>query len=268
MWMWIVGIVLVVIAGILLLVRRSQASKLAQVLSTETSSCAQVAELCASMEGVVGAETSQLVEVKGTIEPRGELLQAEITGQECVCYRSRVERQWEEERWEKDSQGKRVRRTRRGSDTLAQNERLDPFLVNDGTGQVLVDPEGAKIDWVESVDRFERGEPEGATLSVGRFSLNLGGFRLGSGRRTLGYRYKEWVLPAQHPIYVLGGAAPGGEQPCVRRPAEKGQKFIVSVKSEEEIVKGARRSILCLTIGAAVAGLAGIVLIVLGLAKG
>jgi len=75
------------------------------------------------------------------------------------------------------------------------------------------------------------------------FTLNIGGFQLGRGRRTLGYRYREWILPPQQRIYVLGGANVRSGEPCIMKPNERGQKFMVSVKSEEEIVKGATSTI-------------------------
>ena len=268
MWMWIVGLVLVGVAAVLFFLRRSQAAKLAQMIATETSTCADAAKACRSAEGMSGVPGGGAqVEIKGVIEPR-EVLKAELSGQDCACYRAVVEREWEEKRWRTDSQGHRRHETHRGKDVMSRNERLDPFLVRDDTGKVLVDPQGAHIDWVESVNRFDRGEPEGGTLSLGGFSLNLGSLALGGGRRTIGYRYREWLLPPDHPVYVLGEAGQSGNDPCIAKPSERGMKFVVSVKSEEEIVAGARRTVFWLSIASAICGLAGIVLIILGLTRG
>jgi hypothetical protein len=261
MWMWIVGAALIVVAGVLFFLRQSQAAKLEQVTATETSTCKEVADLCEA----VGEGTP--VEVKGSIEPK-ETLQAELSGNDCVCFRSEVERKWEKERWETDTNGNRRLRTRRGTDTVSQNEVLQPFYVRDETGRVLVDPEGADIDWVESVDRFERGEPEGGTLSLGGFQLNLGGVRLGSGRRTIGYRFLEWILPPHRAVYLLGGARLVGGEAGVAQPGQRGEKFLISIKSEEEIVAGTRRAILWLTVGAIACAGAGAVLLAMGLTGG
>lgn len=266
MWMWIVGAILLVIAVVLYFARRSQAGKLGQVMATETSSCADAADLCRGTEGVSAVPAGAQVEVKGTIEPR-EVLTAEMSGRECVCYKTRVERQWEEERWETDSEGRRQRKTRRGRDVMSQNEVLNPFHVCDETGKVLVDPQGADVDWVQSADKFERGDPQGGTLSLGGFTLSIGGLGTG-GRRTLGYHYHEWVLPLQQSVYVLGGPAMSGGEPCIGDPGESGSRFIVSVKSEEEIVKSASRQVFWLTAAAGVCALAGVALIVAWLVKG
>jgi len=67
MWMWILGIVLLVIGVVLFLLRRSEAAKLSQVLATETSTCAQLSEQCEGMAGHLGTAAGALVEAKGTI---------------------------------------------------------------------------------------------------------------------------------------------------------------------------------------------------------
>jgi len=266
MWMWITGSILIVVGIMLLFARRSQSRKLADVLATETSSCARVADMCKSMAGASGL-SGQQVEIKGFIEPR-EVLTSELGGQECVCYRSKVEREYEEKRWETDSQGRRRRRTRRGSETVSDNKRLQPFFVRDDTGQVLVDPGGASLDWVESLNRFQRGEAQGGVLSLGGFSLNLGGLNLmRSGRRTLGYRYREWILAPRHAIYVLGEAANVAGEPCVQRQSEGGGRFIVSVKSEEQIIAGAEKAILWLSVGAGASLIAALTLLILWLVR-
>jgi len=262
MWMWIVGAILLVIAVCLYFARRSQSGKLAQVMATETSTCAQAAEMCRGTEGMSAVAAGAQVEVKGTAEPR-EVLTAEMSGRECVCYKTRVERKWEEERWERDSDGNRQRRTRSGTETMSENEILNAFDVCDETGKVLVDPQGANIDWVDSVDKFERGDPEGGTLSIGGFRLSIGGIGLGTGgRRTLGYHYQEWILPPQRRVYVLGAPGESNGEPCIVNPDQRGSRFIVSVKSEEEIVKSATRQVFWLTIAAGLCAVAGVALIV------
>ena len=262
--MWIAGIILILVGLIPFFVRRSRVSKLAQVLSAQTSTCAQAADACRSAGAYGTADwMSRQVEVKGVIEPR-ELLRGELSERECVCCKSLVEREWEEHRWRTDPQGHRRRTTHRGRQVMSQSERLAPFFVSDGTGRVLVNPEGAEIDWVESVNRFERGDPDGGTLSFGGFTLGLGGL-LGGGRRTIGYRYREWILTPGQQAYVLGGAGLSGQEPCIKGPSGKGQKFIVSLKSEEEIIAAARRAITWLTVAFCTCWVAGLALIVAGL---
>ena len=50
--------------------------------------------------------------------------------------------------------------------------------------------------------------------------------------RTLGFRYQEMHLPLDVDVYVLGVV---GESRCIEAPpaGSKGQRFLISVKSEE-----------------------------------
>jgi len=264
------GIVLLVAAVVFFLIRQSQATKLAQVMSAETLTCAGVERFCKDMGEPVGPSAGPQIGVKGTIEPK-TALKAELSAQDCVCFKTQVERQWEEERWEDDPNEKSGRRlkTHTGTETVANNERLEPFYVRDTSGRVLVDPQGADIDWVKSVDRFEKGEPQAGAFMLGGVSIQIGGVQLGgTQRKTLGYRYHEWVLPAGRSVYVLGGATLRSGEPCLQRPAEPGRRFLVSTKSEEQIIASARTAILWLGILAGVCGAAGIALILARLFKG
>ena len=264
--MWIAGIVLIAVGVVLFFVRQSQLGKLTQVLAAERISCEATARLCRELGEAMGGPTGPQVELKGTIEPR-QPLRAELSGRDCVCCRTRVVREWEEERWETDSEGHSRRKTERGTDTMSQNERREPFFVRDESGRILVDPQDAEIDWVESLDKFEPGEAQGGVLSFGGFTLSLGGLAAPGARRTLGYRYNEWILPPQHPVYVLGGAALRGGEPCIARPAEKGRRYLISVKSEEAILAGARRAALWLAVAMGVCWAAGLALILAGLLR-
>ena len=72
---------------------------------------------------------------------------------------------------------------------------------------------------------------------------------------------------------ALGLVAAEGEagqvagEACIKRPTEKGRRFIVSAKSEEELIRGMRSGALWLTIGACVFAIAGLVTLVMALVR-
>ena len=147
---------------------------------------------------------------------------------------------------------------------MASNERSVPFRLRDATGAILVDPEGAEIETVQAVERFEPGEWSGDVISFGGFTLSLGGARAAN-RRTLGYRFQEWVTPLGHAAYVLGTARDlNGELRVCRSPEGK-SRFLVSLRSEEELVRSLRSTLTALQVGMVVALLAGVGLVVAGL---
>lgn len=262
----VIGIVLLILGGALLLVRRSQQGKLLEIMGTKTSTAqelTQSAEYVAERLGERGS-FKQVAEVKGILKCDNPL-RSEIAQEPCAYYSMTVTREYEESYWTTDSQTKRrVRRTRRGSDVVSQNSQRIPFWVEDATGPIWVNPEGADIDAVQVVDKFESNT--GGVITLGGFSFDVGSTvgQMLSDSRTLGYRFRESILPIGRRIYVLGEVADSTGTVQIQKPSAKG-KFIISLKSEEELVRSTKSTIQWLLVGAVVSGVAGLGLVVAGL---
>jgi hypothetical protein len=177
-----------------------------------------------------------------------------------------VTREYEETYWDTDSNGNREQRTRRGSDSVAHNVRSVPFYVDDGSGKIRIRPDSAQIVAEKVFSQFQPGEVQGNVLSFGGFTFNLGGLRIGSGgSRTLGYRYEEEVVPVGRDLFILGEAADAGGELAITKPGDKKHKFIISVKSEEELIRSTSTAITILLICGLIAGAGGIAVTVLSL---
>jgi hypothetical protein len=122
---------------------------------------------------------------------------------------------------------------------MASNEQFAPFAVEDRWGAVGVRGEGAEVDALEVMNRFEKDPGEG-DITLGGVTINLGG-----GERTLGYRYVESVLRVDEPVYVLGVVQEDGQ---IGAPAEseREKRFLISYRSEEQLEKKYRRNALWL----------------------
>lgn len=257
---FVFGGILIAAGVVLTIIRSSQASKLSQMKELETSRAGDLVALAADVASEIGGGAfTQIAELKGRSFVESPL-KSELAGTDCVYYRMSVNREYEETYWENDDKGNRVRRTRRGSDLVAHNERSVPFYIDDGSGRVLVRPEGASFVAEKAFSRFEPGEPAGGRLAMGALSLVISG-AIG-GRMTLGYRYEEDLIPVGCELYVLGEAADEGGELAMRKPADKKRRFIISVKSEEELTKRARTTIIVLTVIAAVCAVGGIGLLI------
>jgi hypothetical protein len=143
------GILMWVAVGVLLYFRRRQLRKVDLMRRVETSSAAEVA----------GASPGTLVEVKGTLRCESPL-RSEMAGQRCAYYLSEVLREYTET--ERDAQGDL--RTVRRAETIASNERFAPFAVEDGSGGVGVRAQGAEIDALEVLNRFDEDVPSRSHL--------------------------------------------------------------------------------------------------------
>jgi len=115
---------------------------------------------------------------------------------------------------------------------------------------------------------FERADAtDNSALSV-----KLGGFSLGIGQKTpgiksIGYRYTEDAIRLNSDLYVLGDANDRDGKLVVSKPKDKKYPFIVSNKSEDELIGDLGSSIKGLTIGAYVCWGLGAVGVIAGLLK-
>ncbi len=249
--LFVVSGVFAVVGAICAGVSASKKGRLYQLQSTETSSAADLEAVRAQVERDVGPGSFvQRAEVKGQAECE-EPLRAEFTGTPCAAYSVRLEREYEETQWETDSEGHRTQKTVRSSETLSSQERRSPFWLKDATGRVRILPEGAELEMEKTLSRFESTLP-GEQFKMGSFVFDLARAALGAGRRTLGYKYEESILPLGKPLYVLGEAAEQDGKVVIRRSTTKGERYIISVKSEEELTAKLSKGAKGLTIAAAV----------------
>jgi hypothetical protein len=260
--MLIVGIVLLLAAGGMVWMSFNEKKKMAMMESTETNTVDYLKELAQSMgEGVGSGALDYLTEVKGQVVCDRPLI-SELNETECVYYSMSVKRKYEETYYEENEDGQRERRTRTGSDTVASNRRNARFMVEDATGRIQVVPDGAKFIAEKVLSRFEPGS--GGEIRFGSFAFTPH-FQEGD-RRTLGYQFEEEAIPVGRNIYIHGRATDKQGELCIESPAEKGQ-FIISVKSEEELARKGKSMAIGMTVGAVIAAIAGVVLIIMGVMK-
>jgi hypothetical protein len=232
--------VIFVVAGIALLYFRNKNKQKAALMGqAETSGASDVS----------GLAPGTLVEVKGTLR-----CEEPLSSEKCAYYSSKVIREYMERDYDDDDVG-----SDRRSEVVAHNEQFAPFVVEDSTGTVAVNAEGAEMDAKEVVNRFERNTgSEGPSISLGGTTIHLGG-----GERTLGYRYTETILPVDAPVYVLGTVQQGGG---IGTPSgDEGHRFVVSHRSEEALGQSLGKTVLWLGVGGIASIVVGVVLLAVGI---
>ena len=238
------AVIFLVAGGVLLYFRNKNKQKAALMGQTETSNAVDVA----------GLSPGTLVEVKGTLRCESPLT-SEMASERCAYYASRVTREYLERDYEDDDDVGSDRR----SEVIAHNEQFAPFFVEDASGTVAVNAEGAEMDARQVVDRFERNTgSEGPSISLGGTTIHLGG-----GERTIGYRYSESIMPVDAPVYVLGAVQHDGRIGAPES-GSKEHRFVVSHRSEEALGQSLGKTVLWLGIGGIGAVVLGVVLLAIG----
>jgi len=131
-----------------------------------------------------------LVEVSGTaIGPR--TIPAGITGAPCYYYSATA---WELRQSGDNRQWKKV----------AEETLYVPFFVDDSTGRLLVDPQGADLD----VHRTFRDEFSKSLFGSNMFPENVTQFLVRNGVGASGnIRLEEYCIEPQYPLFILGTLA-------------------------------------------------------------
>lgn len=179
----------------------------------------------------IGGSYRDFVETTGQAATEGNL-HSPYGHFPCAYYVATVAREYEKDETTTDSAGKTSHRTVRASEMVSSQKSPSPLFLVDGPVRIGIDLDGASVDFKDGADRFEPYE-EHRTYSF--FGMP---FSMPSASRTLGFRYKEQIIPDGHPLYVVGEVRSFGETLRVGRPSEGGKPFIVSVKSEEEVTQG------------------------------
>ena len=233
--LYVIAAILAAVGVTLILVGKSRSKLKSAMEQTPTTLIGQLAQ-------------GQYAEIKGSASCE-QPLQAPEAGTACVYYSYHLKRR--ERR--RDSSG----RTRYHWRTIDSGSSRVPFTLADSTGKVTVDPDGAKIDDAPVVvDRYvQPGEKmtEGVLKTVLQASTMLTG----------GHRQKIEVraIPVGRQLYILGDVqhAAGDEL----RVAKGDNKFLISTKSEEQLMRSLGRQRLLFNLFGAGAIIGGIILLVL-----
>jgi hypothetical protein len=257
----IAGVVLLIIAVAAAFYARHERSTARKATATETMSCGDIAALSEGVASEVGGgDFTQRCEAVGKAQagPNG-LVDAPESKLDAVWVRTKVvHKYWEMVETRNDGRTTRTRQER--EETVSENESTAPFGLQDETGTVLIHPDGAEIDRPEQVvDRFDQGA--GRDRDDGGFLSTL--LRSGQDSGTLGFQHQEWIIRPGARLYVQGEVADRTGALVFEKPRDKGD-FLISTRSEEEIVSGAERNAKLALAGAAVAGVLGVVLLIAG----
>lgn len=268
----IFGIIIVIIGVVLWIQKGKREKKLAVINEFERSTIKMIRENYDFIEGGYGeGNFSNYVEVTGYAS-HGEPLIAEFSGIECVYYHSKVVEEYEEEQAYTDQNGNRKYRWVRNSRVVQDIERKIDFDLDDETGLIFIELEGAEFSKEKVYNDYEQGKNPDFTRRVkssnsGFLDSLLSGLSSGrrhSGTRILGYKYTEEAIPLDSKLYVIGEANDRNGELTISAPKDKSKPYIISLKSEDQITKALQKKINTFKIGAIACFMIGLGLVAFG----
>jgi hypothetical protein len=231
------------VAGVILFFIKRKQSQL--MLNLRTAHASNIKELEHTAQAIAtqigGGSWRDYVKIWGKITV-SKPLYSELKKEPCVYYTMSVKREYEERIREKNQEGNWVERTVRKSETVASNQLSIPFILEDKTGTIEVNPENAQIDTIKIVDEFRQGEVVGNMISYGNFSQLLNNSIKTSQTHTLGYHYRESILPVGRDVLVLGTVNDETGNLRISKPVSNEQKFLISLKSSAVLIEEINQS--------------------------
>ncbi|MFG2142488.1 GIDE domain-containing protein [Streptomyces sp. NPDC048650] len=235
------------------------------MVTTESVSSRELRELHQSALSTAGADAFRRhVDVAGTARPHPSgSLTSQLGRTECVWFRTRITRQYEIRRKASSSAEYGGDRVTRKSEVVSDAISATPFLVEDASGSVVVLPAQHIVDHApKTMDHFEAYQAHRADQQPGHH--NPSGVRTAldfldpSTEHTLGHQQEEWVVRADAQFYVRGEARDDERGELVIGPPSDGSPFLMTARSQEELMsveRGKRDVFAIMAVGACVLGL-------------
>lgn len=169
-----------------------------------------------------------LNEVKGSVKSDAPL-QTYLTEKPSVWYEWSISEHWKKTERYRDKDGNRKTRTKSGWRKVDSGGNFQSFFLKDDTGELLIEPEGAKVDAPSTMSfscsptdpfYYEKGPDRAIANSTHR------------------RRFSECSLTPNDELYILGPAKLRQEvaKPMIAQSKEA-KYYFISTKSESQIIR-------------------------------
>lgn len=148
-----------------------------------------------SIESLSAGDAPVEIALQGEMECE-EILLSPLSEQPCVAFEATVIEEWEDP----NTTGP-IRSRHRA--IIAHDTESVPFLLNDGTGQVWVQPQQAEFDLMEVLHLFEPARARTSPLKVGNYTLPPQS-PPSTVRKVIGYHFSEKIFPPEGYLYIQG----------------------------------------------------------------
>lgn len=258
----ITGVVLAALGGILaFFVRTRINNKNIEIQFMRTTTIPELTDTLKENEAQGLENYREYAELKG-IASSDNPQKTPYSEQDVAFYDAAIYQVYEEVETYRDDNGTHQRVNRREDLMSSQKSTGNLVLKDTKTGDkayIELPGHGVQLDTLKSLDKFE---PMNMMGQYGFFNSLSFSHR---GSRTLGFRMVERTIPLDHPLYVLGDASLQGGRLSISKPADSKKPYIVSVRSEEDLVRGNKtKATTALVIGIILA-MGGVALIIAGL---
>lgn len=253
--------ILLIVGGLIAIfyLRPKTQNNVMEIKFLQTKTIAELKDMFSQMDtNGLGNEYREFVELKGTVVS-DNLVETPFSNKKVSYYESNLYQVTQTKDQYRDSNGNlRTRITKHENNISNEKSSQDiSMLDSSSSDSVVIDINGAgcKLDIPKTFDRFE------AKGNLGNYryfnSFSFGRF----GAETLGFKMTEETISANQNLYVIGEAYRAGDKIHIGKPQDDKKPFIVTTKTEEDLINTSKQHALFLLIGGIVSIAIGVVML-------
>lgn len=210
-------------------------------------------------ENGLGNEYREFVELKGQVVSNN-LVETPFSDRKVAYCKSKLVQVIETKEQYRDSNGTLRTRVDKHENTISEEKSSQDISMIDPSSKdsvvLEINGTGCKLDIPKTFDRFE---PKGNLRNYRYFnSFSFNRF----GAETIGFKMLEETIDKNQNLYVIGEAFRVGNKIHIGKPQDSKKPFIVTTKSEEDLINNSNQKVIFALIGGIVAIVLGIIMFI------
>jgi hypothetical protein len=252
------GSILIAIGLGMILYKKKVEDKILNVKYHDKTDIKSVLEMCLSVGSEVGkGHFTKMVKITGKSGIDRPLI-GEFSGKECVYYEVQVDHTFDKLEESKDSNGRTQQKWVNRSETLGSEKKGGEFWLIDNSGRINLNIEGSNLSLPNAIHNKK------SALRAVDFSFTQYHPVNNRDMRSTGYIEIERHLKVGENLFIVGELHDRDGEPKISKPSDKKETFVVSTKSEEEVIKGFESQVKMLFYGGIALAVIGAIVIVSG----
>lgn len=246
--------------GAIFYLRPKMQSNVTEIKYMQTKAISELNDMFNQMDANgLGNDYREFVELKGTVVS-DDLVETPFSNRKVAYYESKLAQVTEKREQYRDSNGNMQTRIRKQENIISNGKSSQDISIKDNSSNEAVVLEinatGCKLDIPKTFDKFEtKGNLENYRY-FNSFSWNR------FGEETLGFRMTEETIDANQNLYVIGEAFKVGNTLHIGKPKDSKKPFIITTKSEEDLINSSNQKVMFTLIGGIIAIVIGIIMFI------
>lgn len=224
----------------------------------QTKTIAELKDMFSQMDASgLGNDYREFVELKGTVVS-DNLVETPFSNKKVAYCESKLSQVTETREQYRDSNGNMQTRIRKNENMISNEKSSQDISIIDNSSSesvvLEINATGCKLDIPKTFDRFE---PK-SNLSNYRYFNSFSWNRFGA--ETIGFKMVEETIAANQNLYVIGEAFKVGDTLHIGKPQDNKKPFIITTKSEDDLVNTSNQNAKFALIGGIIAIVVGIIM--------